>query len=49
MINSQRLEKILHNKEWLKAQSHLLQVYECLSKEQRSILKEMFNNNKKRK
>lgn len=45
MINSQRLEKYIHNREWQKSKNGLLCFYESLTPKQRQEIKEIFKNN----
>lgn len=46
-ISAKRLSRIITTREWLKAQSNLLQFYECLTVEQRKEIKDMFIKNSK--
>lgn len=45
-INPNRLSKLIMSRDWLKTQNNLLEIYECLTIEQRKELKEMFLKNK---
>lgn len=46
MINSQRLEKYIHNKEWKKDNQSLLEILGQMTEEQRREIREMLKNNK---
>lgn len=46
MINSQRLEKYIHNREWQKSRSGLLSFYGSLTPNQREEIKQIFIRNK---
>lgn len=47
MINSQRLEKYIHNREWQKSRSGLLSFYGSLTPNQREEIKQILIRNKK--
>ena len=47
MINSQRLEKYIHNREWQKSRNGLISFYESLTPKQREEIKQIFIRNKK--
>lgn len=46
-INSQRLEKYIHSKEWIKSRDFLVELYGAMSKAQRDEIRELFINNSK--